>query len=52
LLGGNGVNNETRLSIAGADLNPAANVRFMPNILFKRNAMAGMEYDLTARITL
>jgi hypothetical protein len=48
----NGLDDEFTLLIAGLDYIPKANVHIMPNIMLKKYAKAGVEDDLTARLTL
>lgn len=47
-----GVDDETRLIIAGLDVIPSANIHIMPNIIWKQYASGGKDADLTARVTL
>jgi hypothetical protein len=47
-----GLNDEYTLLIAGFDYIPASNMHFMPNIMLKKYAVADLDSDLTARVTL
>ncbi|MCK5145819.1 hypothetical protein KAR48_03635 [bacterium] len=48
----NGIDDNYSLIIAGLDFIPRGNIHFMPNIMIRKFAAAGMESDITARLTL
>jgi hypothetical protein len=46
-----GLDDEYRLIIAGLDYIPSGNVHLMPNIMIKSYTKAGLDRDITARLT-